>query len=285
MDNVIIPVRCIKFSDGSSNIKLEIPEGFNPRAYYSISVDPTTPVDQYLWEILLVLDAIGATFGYDTNFNRTILKLPYLPHGRADRVFEVGNPHPLKQFLLTISKYFDKIYLTDPHSEYYKKHFFRWEEIVEVIPQHQCFIETVGKDIQSGDIMVSPDKGAQDKVYRLQQSLDVRVIATHLIIAAKERDPNTGRILETRLPEVVPKLEGKTCWIVDDICDGGGTFIPLAEKLKKAGASKVNLYVTHGIFAKGLDLFNGFIDNIYCYQTIATYVNKTDIDNFNKGII
>jgi ribose-phosphate pyrophosphokinase len=280
IDNVNIPVKKISFSDGSSNIKLEVPEGFKPLAYYSISVDPTTPADAYLWEIWLVQNAITNTFK-DVAFNRRILHLPYLPHARADRVFEQGNPLPLQVFLGNIVKNFSAVHLVDPHSDYYKN--FTWVEF-NIKHQHQCFIEVVGNDIKSGDVLISPDKGASLKIGQLQLALDHRMIATTVIEAGKKRDITNGRVIETTLPEGTG-LTGKVAWIIDDIADGGGTFIPLALKLKEAGAAKVNLYVTHGIFAKGLDILKGSIDNILTYQTIGTYVNRIDIDNFNKGVI
>lgn len=49
--------------------------------------------------------------------------------------------------------------------------------------------------------------------------------------------------------------------IVDDICDGGGTFVGLAKELRAAGATRVYLYVTHGIFSKRLPLEG--IDHVY----------------------
>jgi ribose-phosphate pyrophosphokinase len=48
--------------------------------------------------------------------------------------------------------------------------------------------------------------------------------------------------------------------MVDDICDGGRTFIELAKELRGMGAEKVHLYVTHGFFTKGLSVFDGIID-------------------------
>ena len=281
VDNTLIPVKHIQFSDGSSNIKLEIPEGFKPSAYYSISVDPTTSADAYLWEIALVNDAINREWGWD-KFNKAMLHLPYLPHARADRVFESGNPNPLDVFLEAIQNMFDVVYLTDPHSDYYLKYSPYTEFVVQL--QHQCFIEVVGNEIKSGDVLISPDKGASLKIGTLQLALDHRMVATTVIEAGKKRSIDTGRVTETTLPEGI-NLTGKTCWIVDDIADGGGTFIPLALKLKEAGAKQVNLYVTHGIFAKKFTGFHGVIDHIYTYQTVGTYVNQIDIDNFNKGII
>lgn len=283
VDNVVVPIKYIKFSDGGTNIKLEVPEylvKYPPSAYYSISVDPTTPVDNYLWEILSVRDAVFRTF--NCWFQRSYLILPYLPHGRADRVFEVGNGHPLDLFLDNVKDLFSVISVTDPHSDYYEG--FTYATEFEVKHQHQCFIEVAGRDIQSGDVLVSPDKGALSKIFKLQQALDYRMIATKVVEAGKKRDVETGRVVDTTLPQDFD-YKGKTFYIVDDLADGGGTFIPLAQRLKLLGAKQVNLYVTHGIFAKGLDIFKGVVDNIYCYQTIGTYVNKIDIDNFNKGVI
>lgn len=282
VDNIQVPIKVIKFSDGGTNIKLEVPEYLvkhPPSAYYSISVDPTTPVDNYLWEILSVKDAVHRTF--DRGFQRTYLILPYLPHGRADRVFEVGNGHPLNLFLDNVKDLFSVISITDPHSNHYEG--FTYATEFEVKQQHRCFIETVGNNIQSGDVLVSPDKGALSKIYKLQKALDYRMVATKVIEATKERDIETGRIIRTSLPDI--DYIGDVCYIVDDLLDKGGTFVPLAKLLKEKGAKEVNLYITHGIFAGGLDIFKGVVDNIYCYQTIGTYVNKIDIDNFNKGVI
>lgn len=282
IDNVQVPVKHIRFSDGSSNVKLEIPEQFvdrPPAAYYAITVETTTPVDNYLWEILLVQNAIRKTF-VGTVFKKKILRLPYLPHGRADRVFEVGNALPLEIFLDEVLS-FTEICLTDPHSTFYMGH----SDVIDLTVkyQHDCFIETVGREIQSGDVLVSPDKGALNKIYKLQKKLDYTMIATTVIEASKKRDVSTGRIVETNLPGGTDVI-GKCVFIVDDCLDAGGTFIPLANKLKEAGAKEVHLYITHGIFAKGLNIFKGVIDKIHCYQTVGNYVNAKDLLDFNNRL-
>lgn len=282
VDNVEVPIKVVNFSDGSSNIKLEVPEylvKYPPSAYYSISVDPTTPADAYMWEISLAQDAVCRTFGC---FKKSILNLPYLPHARADRVFENGNSLPLGVFLDSILG-FTEVMLTDPHSDFiFQKEYHQVIE-VSIKPQHQCFIDVV-KDIESGSVLVSPDKGAAKKIYQLQQRLDTHTIATFVIEADKKRDVSTGRILETTLPEDFDYV-GKTFYIVDDLCDGGGTFIPLAQKLKDLGAKEVNLYVTHMIGAKGLDIFKGVIDNVFCYQVVGKYLTMKDVQDYNKSTI
>jgi len=280
VDNVQVPIKVINFSDGSSNIQLLVPDQlkkYPPSAYYSISVDPTTQADAYLWEISLVKDAVGRTFG---SFKKSILHLPYLPHARADRVFETGNALPLELFLDSVLG-FTEVMLTDPHSDFiFQKEYHQVIE-VNIKPQYQCFIDTI-KNIESGSVLVSPDKGAKAKIYKLQQALDVRTIATFVIEADKKRDVSTGRILETTLPEDFDYV-GKTFYIVDDLCDGGGTFVPLAQKLKDLGAKEVNLYITHMIGAKGLDLFKGIIDNVFCYQVVGKYITMKDVQEYSNS--
>jgi phosphoribosylpyrophosphate synthetase len=281
VDNITVPVKHIRFSDGTSNVKLEIPGSlvkYPPTAYYSISVDPTTKGDDYLWEIYLVLDALHRTFKDDGKLRR-LLYIPYLAHARADRVFEVGNAFPLNLFMKHLILQFDEIFLTDPHSSWCEEHLP--PEMLNIKYQHQCFIETV-KDIKSGDILISPDKGATQKIYKLQQALDYRMVATKVIEASKERDIETGRVIGTSLPDI--DLSGKVCWIVDDISDGNGTFVPLAQKLREAGAKEVNLYVTHLIAAKGLGNLFGIINKLYNYQVVGNYINMEDVRNFNAGI-
>ena len=274
-DNVKLNTKHVQFSDGGSNLKIDVPEGFKPSSYFAISVSPTTPTDNYLWEILLALDAIRTTFG--NTFKVKILYLPYLPHGRADRRFEVGNSLPLEVFFNVITPYFDKIFLTDPHSDFYTK--YNDVEFI-VTPQEECFINTV-KTVPDGCILVAPDKGALNKIYKLRDLLHVRGITSTVIEASKTRDVVTGRITSTSIPDI--DLTDKTVYIVDDLLDAGGTFIPLAEKLQAANAKEINLYVTHGIFARGLNIFKNKIDKLHVHQTVGTYATATDVLNFNEG--
>jgi ribose-phosphate pyrophosphokinase len=63
------------------------------------------------------------------------------------------------------------------------------------------------------------------------------------------------------------ELTGKTCLIVDDICDGGGTFVLAANYLHSLGAKNIALYTTHGIYSKGTDvLSDNHISRIFNYK-------------------
>lgn len=62
----------------------------------------------------------------------------------------------------------------------------------------------------------------------------------------------TGKILGTHVHAT--DLSGLTAVITDDICDGGATFIGIAKELRRLNCHKVVLYVTHGIFSKGIEV-------------------------------
>ena len=114
-------------------------------------------------------------------------------------------------------------------------------------------------------VLVCPDKGALSRCADLQQQLDIR----QMVNCEKRRDPATGKITHTDV--LVDDLTGKTAVITDDICDGGYTFIKIAEQLKVKNVERVVLYVTHGIFSKGLGVFDGLIDSIF---TTNSFLNK-----------
>jgi ribose-phosphate pyrophosphokinase len=93
-----------------------------------------------------------------------------------------------------------------------------------------------------------------------------------MIQSKKVREPSTGKI--TRTVVLANDLSGKTAIITDDICDGGYTFIKIAEQLKEKNVEKIILYVTHGIFSKGLSVFEGLIDEIYTTESFKQTANK-----------
>lgn len=259
------------FSDGASNVKL----GFDVPAkkYVSIFVGSKENADSVYWRVLLVQNAAKNVCGVDVKYN---LRLEYLPHGRADRVFEVGNAHPLKVFSSLFSC-FDKVTIYDPHS-------YALDELcdanVKYIEQELLFgVTCYLRDVEGGnyDAVVAPDKGAVTKAQDIARYLKV-----DLICAEKVRQISDGRVIDVKVPELSSKKH-KRVIICDDICDGGGTFIPLAKILRDSGVEHVDLYVSHGIFSKGFGVFEGLIDNIYPFQLVGDYVTEEDLNDFNNG--
>jgi ribose-phosphate pyrophosphokinase len=101
--------------------------------------------------------------------------------------------------------------------------------------------------------VIAPDKGAHDRAEQMADALGLDVT-----YGSKVRDVATGRLSDFEIT-VEP---GKHYLVVDDICDGGGTFIGLGEKIREQGAF-ADLYVTHGIFSKGTTELKKIYKNIY----------------------
>ena len=99
-NNKQIPVNKVEFSDGAITYKLD---ELQPDAdYISINVDPSTKVSLIREELLILTECISSLVDEDyfTYNVKMILNLPYLAYGRADRVFEKGNPNALLNFLI-----------------------------------------------------------------------------------------------------------------------------------------------------------------------------------------
>ena len=90
------------------------------------------------------------------------------------------------------------------------------------------------------------------------------------IRCTKERDSETGKLSHFTIVNPAD-VNGMVCLIIDDICDGGRTFEGIATLLREAGATGVDLFVTHGIFSRGGKLAG--IDRVY---TTDSYPGRRD---------
>jgi ribose-phosphate pyrophosphokinase len=182
------------------------------------------------------------------------LTMPYFPYARQDRVCNPGEALGARVFAdLINSLKFERVTVWDAHSDVTGAVLDRCtndhcEEFVREIPG------------VSNMTLVAPDAGAAKKVARCAKLLDVPYVTAHKI-----RNSETGEISGTALDSDV-HFTGDIL-MVDDICDGGRTFIELAKVIRKRvdGNKKLYLYVTHGIFSRGTqELEAAGIDRIYC---------------------
>jgi ribose-phosphate pyrophosphokinase len=188
------------------------------------------------------------------------LKIPYVPFGRQDRVASVGECFSLRVFadLINSLNAFEVIVI-DPHSDVIPALI----KNCTVIHQHEIFDPLLNTHFDNDNyLLICPDGGALKKIYKLLPGL---AMCDGVIECSKLRNVKTGEITGTRVHTTDhQRLYGSTCVIVDDICDGGRTFIEIAKVLKTQFAVKrVALCVTHGFFTKGLDVFEGLIDDIF----------------------
>lgn len=179
-----------------------------------------------------------------------VVQIPYLPYARQDKEISNDSTFALLTFLKIIREFVDHIYVCDMHNpDVYDK-----LTITNIIPVHR--ILSVIDDFKP-DYILFPDIGAKKRYafYLCGTQKD-------LIYAEKVRDQTSGNIVGINVPHI---NDNSSVLIIDDICDGGATFVRIAEHIKtKVQEIKLGLYVTHGIFSRGLNpLFAAGFSNIY----------------------
>lgn len=185
----------------------------------------------------------------DLTVDRVYLHIDYLPYGRQDKPVSNDTTFALLSFSRIINSLdFTEIFIMDPHSKIALADIWRSQAVYPHGPVYRAFFQT------ESDIVCYPDHGAQDKYSRIYDFHPY-------IYGEKVRNQLTGHIESYN---VVGDCRDKRVLIVDDICDGGKTFELLADQLHVMGAEEVNLFVTHGIFSKGLrNLYNSDIERIF----------------------
>jgi ribose-phosphate pyrophosphokinase len=193
------------------------------------------------------------------------LILPYLPYARADRRFVLGDTLGLQVFAQLLNTISYDIVTLDVHSSEAGKYI---RHLTDVSPLP--IIEQVIDQIGGRTIVLLPDAGALRYGYKTG------------FIAAKVRDQITGKLSGFSVPSAKEFAECDQILIIDDICDGGGTFIGIAEALRKSGNTlPLYLYVTHGIFSKGLRPLLDHFEHIYTTDSFYTLATK-HVDNFTQ---
>lgn len=163
--------------------------------------------------------------------------MPYLPAARSDR----GTPCGAAVYANLIPNY-RKLVVFDAHSNYMVDYLkaTHGENVVNVEPH-----EIIGDNHAGYTGIIAPDKGATKRAQGVADKWGIP-----LLKAEKKRDFDTGQLLGYTPPENLDPWGSYL--VVDDICDGGGTFILLHDSLRaKPFHGRLHLFVSHGIFSKG----------------------------------
>ncbi len=205
------------------------------------------------------------------------LFIPFLPYGRQDRICDFGESFSLKVIGDYINHLnFNKVITVDPHSHVTEAVINKLKVItqLQVINKYLDFINRI-----MGCILISPDIGANKKISEVAKFLNHEFF----VRVDKLRNLQTGEIIET----IVYKddFKGRDVVIIDDLADGAASFIYLAKILKTKNVGKIILFVTHGIFSKGVDIcFDNGIDELWTttsfFENYDKRVNVFDLNYF-----
>lgn len=256
-----IPVEFKEWSGGEIGVSVAMEIGcIDECEIYAHIVDASGII-----ALMMLVDAIR-------NVNRVIeisLHLPYVPYARQDRVCNLGEAFSLKVFANIInSMKFREVVINDPHS-------IVTPALIDncAIIESEYYVRQIIGDSQNF-VLVAPDAGAAKKVESIGKNLDVPVI-----YATKSRNQKSGDISNIRIDLNDVDVCGKTLLVVDDIIDGGRTFIELAKALANNDKTKNcvrYLFATHGIFSYGTE---GLLDR---YHEIYVSHPFPDIKSSNR---
>lgn len=258
-----IRYKVFKFPDGQQNISID-PSYFPKLENIKVEIKSRLNNFQDLELIICATQSLR-----NLGVKEIHLYTPMFLGSRSDRQFEEGSNNYLKQVICPIinSLNFESVTVLDPHSYVLEAclNNFRKESNFELAHfalnlinkgRYNTRQEFTNKEC----ILISPDAGASHKIYKLAEQMGYK---GDIITCSKERDEN-GKLTKCVVPDKWHFQ--KDIIIIDDICDGGQTFINIANEIKKTGLheGKIYLIVTHGIFSKGYNELNKYFDGIYC---------------------
>jgi ribose-phosphate pyrophosphokinase len=222
-----------RFND--MEIFVEIQE--NVRGQDMFVVQSTSfPANDHLMELLIITDALRRA-----SAKRITAVVPYFGYARQDR--KSGSRTPISAKLvsnLITHAGADRVLTLDLHAGQIQGFFdiptdnlFAGPVFVRDIKQHNDVVNTV---------VVSPDVGGVVRARALAKQLDCP-----LAIVDKRRE----KAGESEVMNIIGEVHGKSCILIDDIVDSGGTLVNAAEALLLNGAKDVTAYITHGVLSGG----------------------------------
>lgn len=227
-----------------------------------------------IMRLVLAVDAIRRLSSECKRYIKINAFIPYIPYARQDRVCNTGEAHSLKVFCNILNSLkFDKVTCYDPHSDVCEalidnlevikpNNLVKWA-LYEIFKSESQNIEP-NQHIHLS--ILSPDAGQSKKIYKLDSLVDFICRNSGSIYeCSKIRDLKTTKILETKVPLI--KDYGPIV-IIDDICDGGRTFIETAKEVRKQTEVPLYLIVSHGIFSNGEDELKKLFTKIYTTNSI-----------------
>lgn len=215
-------------------------------------------------DLELILCATKAMKGWKVLID---LWVPYILGARSDRKFQEGGTSYLRDIVAPIinAQNYNSVHTFDPHSDVMEAVINNIDKFdnVELV---QFAISSLSVDTQSFTF-VSPDAGSLKKIYNVAKEVNYK---GNILVCNKHRDITTGKILSTEVPLKAGEHTHNNFIIIDDICDGGRTFIEIAKEIKLSRPeAKIYLVVTHGIFSAGFKELTQHFEGIFCTNSYS----------------
>jgi ribose-phosphate pyrophosphokinase len=195
-----------------------------------------TPINTWVMEQLLMVDALKRA-----SAKRITVVMPFYPYARQDKKHRGREPISARLIAdLFQTAGADRLMSVDLHTAQIQGFFDGPVDHLFALP---LLADHVQEKWGNQDlVVVSPDAGRVRVAERWTDRLSCGLAIIH-----KRRDPNVPN--EVKVGEVVGAVEGKTCILVDDMIDTGGTIIKAADLLFENGAADVIVTATHGVLS------------------------------------
>src|SRR6476660_9033107 len=194
------------------------------------------PANDNLMELLIMIDALRRA-----SARRITAVIPYFGYARQDR--KVGPRTPISAKLvanLITEAGANRVLTVDLHAGQIQGFFDIPTDNLFAMP---VIVKDIAENLKGKEPMVvSPDVGGVVRARALATRLN-----TDLAIVDKRRE----KAGVSEVMNIIGDVEGRTCILIDDIVDSGGTLCNAAEALLKNGAQEVHAYITHGVLSGG----------------------------------
>lgn len=247
------PLTPIFWEFPGKEIGVKLPDNFVPDPIGVYLIEAKLPDSKEVTQVVHLADALYRA-GVPTK--NVTLYLPYLPYARQDRVCHPGEAFALEVFLKMLSAApVGHVSTLDAHSQVAVDLMNQYFPLATSISQWE-----LTEDLPDYDVIIAPDAGAVGKIK------DSARDGTKIVVMSKTRD-GIGRVVYE--PLQVGEVVGKAC-VIDDLCDGGATFLALSQSLHATQPEMhtLDLYVTHGLFSRGVGALLQAYDTLYCYNLL-----------------
>ncbi|WP_201518004.1 ribose-phosphate diphosphokinase [Gulosibacter hominis] len=222
------------------------------------------PINEAIMEQLIMVDALKRA-----SAKRITVVAPCYPYARQDKKGRGREPISARLVAdLFKTAGANRIMSVDLHASQIQGFFDGPVDHLFAMPVlMEYFRKKLGNDPNL--TIVSPDMGRVRVADRWSDELGAPLAIIH-----KRRDPKVAN--EVTVHDIVGNVEGRTCLMVDDLIDTGGTILKAAQALRDHGASKVVVAATHAVFSGPAieRLSNECIDEVVVTDTLPITAEK-----------
>ena len=234
LDIKVTPQTARDFANGEIFVRFE--ESVRGSDAFVLQSHPA-PLNQWIMEQLIMIDALKRG-----SAKRITAVLPFYPYARQDKKHRGREPisaRLIADLLKTAGA--DRIITVDLHTDQIQGFFDGPVDHMHALGQLAQYVrENYGTE---NICVVSPDAGRVKVAEKWADALD----GAPLAFVHKTRDPLVPNQVKSN--RVVGDVSGRTCVLIDDMIDTGGTIAGAVEVLKNAGAGDVIIATTHGVFS------------------------------------